>query len=79
MKVVIGTNEYQNFYELRKELNTKQFFVGLNSINIPEIQAPIKLQITDENDAVIEDKNIVNVSQAVDYLNGKTFLILQYE
>jgi len=80
MKVKINDVVYENLSDLRKAVTTKQFFIGIKQIDIPELQNyGLTLQILDENDNLIEEKKIINVSQSIDYLAGITHLVLQYE
>ena len=80
MKVKINNAVYENLSDLRKAVTTKQFFIGIKRIDIPELQNyGLTLQILDENDNLIEEKKIINVSQSIDYLAGITHLVLQYE
>jgi len=82
VKITFSTQElvFDNLSELRKAVTTRQFFIGIKQVDVPELpKSDIQLQILDDDDNIIEDKTIINVTQSIDYLAGITHLLLQYE
>ncbi|KYC55724.1 MAG: hypothetical protein APG09_01571 [Candidatus Methanofastidiosum methylothiophilum] len=72
-----GTTEITNLREMKETVSTKQVFITVESLSQIAFN-PGEALVIKEDETVLFDKTIINISTTKDFLKHITFLIMQY-
>ncbi|AJW76926.1 hypothetical protein X275_01395 [Marinitoga sp. 1197] len=72
-----GNNQFQNLSEVRENVENKQVFVTIKEIVQENLNIGENLLIKQDENILLE-KNIRNISVIKDYLAGQTTIMFQY-